>query len=400
MSWINPNMKSVRIFIGVAIFLYGIILINFESYKWIILSITLFSMPLLLQFTQNKILNIYALWVGVFLVFQSFVPVDVIPEGGFKTLKPLMNETINVESGLPGISGKHLITTDSKGFRTTKYIQYDKEDTFRVFAVGGSTTEQIYLDDQKTWTHLLQQNLSESLSSNVEVINTGVSGLRAEHHLATLNYISQYHPDLVIFLVGINDWNKHIKSNFHNPLSVNLRSLDKTLVGQLIIATKDYFAAVGDDDYERRVNGDSYTKKRNSLGREVVKSFRPEVVSNSYKKSLLEIRNVCRNFSFKCMFITQTSGYKKGAADDFKKGFWMTPPHQAYTLTFDDMVYIADLYNNYLINFSYKNDIAICDAADKLDASYVNFYDDTHFNTNGAINMKNVLLNCIESIYK
>ena len=185
MSWINPNMKSVRIFIGVAIFLYGIILINFESYKWIILSITLFSMPLLLQFTQNKILNIYALWVGVFLVFQSFVPVDVIPEGGFKTLKPLMNETINVESGLPGISGKHLITTDSKGFRTTKYIQYDKEDTFRVFAVGGSTTEQIYLDDQKTWTHLLQQNLSESLSSNVEVINTGVSGLRAEHHLAT-----------------------------------------------------------------------------------------------------------------------------------------------------------------------------------------------------------------------
>ena len=33
-------------------------------------------------------------------------------------------------------------------------------------------------------------------------------------------------------------------------------------------------------------------------------------------------------------------------------------------------------------------------------SSYDNFYDDTHFNTNGAINMKKVLLNCIEKIYK
>lgn len=392
-------MRNVRIFIGVIIFLYGITTINFSSYKWIALPIVLFSIPLLLQFIQNKILNIYALWIGVFLVLQSFVPINVIPEGGLKTLKPFINETINVESGLPGISGKQSVTTDSKGFRTTKNIQYDKGDTFRVFAVGGSTTEQIYLDDKKTWTHLLQQDLSDSLSSNVEVINTGVSGLRAEHHLATLKYISQYHPDLVIFLVGVNDWNKHIKSNFYNPVFFTRKTLDRTLLGQLLMEIKSYFMGIGDDQYERKVNGDSYTKKRNSLGREIIKSFRPESVSNFYKKSLLEIKNVCRKSSFKCMFVTQASGYKKGVTDDFKKGFWMTPPHQAYTLIFDDMVYIADLYNNYLINFSYENDIAICDAANKLDASYDNFYDDTHFNTNGANNMKSVLSDCIKDIY-
>jgi lysophospholipase L1-like esterase len=312
-----------------------------------------------------------------------------------------MNETINVESGLPGISGKHSITTDSKGFRTTKNIQYDKGDTFRIFAIGGSTTEQIYLDDQKTWTHLLQQDLSDSLTSNVEVINTGVSGLRAKHHLATLNNISQYNPDLVIFLVGINDWNKHIKSNFDNPSFINLKSLNKTLLGHLIIdAIKPNSAAVNDDHRERKVNGDYYTKQRDSLSREIVKKFRPESVSNFYKKSILEIKNVCGKSSFKCMFVTQTSGYKKGAKDDFKKGFWMTPPNQMYTLTFDDMVYLADLYNNYLINFSYENDIVICDAANKLDASYDNFYDDTHFNINGANNMKSVLADCIKDIYK
>ena len=400
MSWINSSKKNVRIFIGVVIFLFGITTINFISNQWIFLSISLFSMPLLFQFIQNKILNIYALWAGMFLVLQSFVPINVIPEGSFKTLKPLMNMTINVESGFPGINGRQTVTTDLKGFRTTKNIQYDKADTFRVFAIGGSTTEQIHLDDKKTWTHLLQQDLSDYLSSNVEVINTGVSGLRADHHLATLKFISQCYPDLVIFLVGINDWNKHIESNFHNPLSINLKTLDETWIGQLIMSSKDYFTSVDDDQYETKINGASYMDNRNSLSREIVKSFRPESISNVYKKSLLEIKNVCRKSSFKCMFVTQPSGYKKGASDDFKKGFWMTPANQTYTLLFDDMIYLADLYNNYLISFSSENDIAMCDAENKLEASYENFYDDTHFNTNGANNMKSILADCIKDIYK
>jgi hypothetical protein len=154
------------------------------------------------------------------------------------------------------------------------------------------------------------------------------------------------------------------------------------------------------NNHERKVNGDYYTKQRDSLNRETVKKFKPESVSNLYKKSVLEIKSVCGKSSFKCMFVTQTTGYKKGAKDDFKKGFWMTPPSETYTLTFDNMVYLADLYNNFLINFSYENDIAICDAANKLDASYDNFYDDTHFNINGANNMKNALADCIKSIYK
>ena len=120
MNWISLSLKNVRIAIGVLILLYGIILINFESYKWIVLTILIFSLPLFFQFINNKIINIYFLWFGIFLVLQSFVPVDVIPEGGFKTLKPLTKEVIYVESGLPGIRGRQVITTDSKGFRTTK----------------------------------------------------------------------------------------------------------------------------------------------------------------------------------------------------------------------------------------------------------------------------------------
>ena len=81
-------------------------------------------------------------------------------------------------------------------------------------------------------------------------------------------------------------------------------------------------------------------------------------------------------------------------------GFWMTPPNQTYTLSLENMIFIADLYNNFLTNYSNENNLAICDATSKLEASYRNYYDDTHFNTNGAANMKNALVDCILNIYK
>lgn len=96
--------------------------------------------------------------------------------------------------------------------------QEDRLHTPRVVAIGASTTEQIHLDDKSTWTHLLQEQLESRLPSvNVEVINTGVSGLRAEHHLETLEQVLDFEPDLVIFLIGINDWIRHVYTEFGFP---------------------------------------------------------------------------------------------------------------------------------------------------------------------------------------
>ena len=75
--------------------------------------------------------------------------------------------------GIAGVAGIQRITTDTKGFRVTKNIDYESKSAFRIFAIGGSTTEQIFLDDKTTWTHLLQEKFSEHFP--VEVINTGVS---------------------------------------------------------------------------------------------------------------------------------------------------------------------------------------------------------------------------------
>ena len=79
-----------------------------------------------------------------------------------------MRTSINVVKGIPGISGLQTITTDHMGFRVTKSIDYAHKKGWRLFAIGASTTEEIYLDDHKTWTHLLQEKLEQARGARLK----------------------------------------------------------------------------------------------------------------------------------------------------------------------------------------------------------------------------------------
>ena len=394
----------MRWVLSISILLFGIFLFDNESVKWTAITIGLYSVPLMFQFYKKYDMHIWSVWFGVFLVAQSFVSILLFDQD-FKTLTPNMYEIIDVRGGIPGISGKQSVTTDSHGFRITKKIDYNDDASFRIFAIGGSTTEQVYLDDKRTWTHLLQMRLTGKVPGNVEVINTGVSGLRAVHHLATLKNVIKYKPDMVIFLMGINDWNWHIKDHFNPPVkkSVLLEYrenllLRKTLVGNVIF--------IGFSMINSRLkanqgpvltidNGEYFSKQRNSLARSDVRVFKPEKVRESYKKTFDEISDTCTQAKIICMFVTQPVGYQDSATDNFKKGFWMTPPNTSYTLDFSSMNNIATVYNEFLITESEKKGHFSCDLAGKLLPTVDNFFDDCHFNISGARNVSQHLSACV-----
>ena len=398
----------MRWYFSLVVLLFGIVTIDMNSLKWSLLSIILFSIPMLLQFTNSKSLHIWALWGGFFLVFQSLLSPALI-DRDFKTMIPSMYKVVDVKAGIPGISGKQTITTDSKGFRVTKNIDYGNDSSFRIFAIGGSTTMQVYLDDLKTWTHLSQENLSKKTSIDIEVINTGVSGLRAKHHLATLRNIIGLHPDLVVFLVGLNDWNWHIKNAFQKDtgrLKINhYRNnyfLKKSLIGNFILIVSNSMSInkKSNKPLLREDHGQYFTKQRGSLSRPNIVSFTPEGVHKDYIKYLSDISDICSKNKIKCMFITQPTGYQSNATENFKKGFWMTPPNELYTLKFKNMVAISSLYNSFLMKFAVDNGHYTCDAALKLRPTVDNFSDDCHFNTSGAQNMSNIISECMENIVK
>ena len=124
-------------------------------------------------------------------------------------------------------SGTHIITSDNEGNRTNTKIDYKKKppNTLRVVAIGGSTTMDGVTDDDKIWTNLLAKKLTNLTNKKVEVINTGVPGLRAIHHYVLVKKIKNIQPDLIIFLVGVNDWNNHITNREKNYLAPKVEVL-------------------------------------------------------------------------------------------------------------------------------------------------------------------------------
>jgi lysophospholipase L1-like esterase len=325
-------------------------------------------------------------------------------KGDFMTLPPNMYAYVE-STDLQGIDGKQLITTDHNGFRVTNKVDYNSNDNYKIFAIGGSTTEELDIDDKKMWTHLLQEKLN--FKQDVTVINTGVSGLRAKHHLATLKNIIKYKPDMAIFLIGINDWNWHIKDHINKlhgqsviEVLQNTRMklvINKTMLGSILRKTF-YTVKKSSGSPLQFVDNDSLRKVIGSLNRDSKYTLFPNNVHSQYKDMLAQISSVCHENKIECLFITQPSGYQKEAKNEFKAGFWMTPPFEEYTLDFNSMVHIASLYNKYLIDFADNNNHQICDLASHIKPSYDLFYDDCHFNINGALKVSEILSSCITDI--
>lgn len=349
--------------------------------------------------------------LGLVIILQPPLAYFSVFEPPFKHLPPDMVREINVVGDiLKGISGRQRISTDAMGFRTTAKPDYSGGAPNRIFMIGGSTTEQIFIDDARTTGAILQSSLGRKFGG-VEVINTGVSGLRARQHLDTLKVIVRFGPKLVVFMMGVNDWNNHISQSlaagstaglmkhFNLLVYFDLARFPLSKAAERLVSLargRDRIAAPVEVVTE---NGDFYLGKRDALfKRPQARTFRPETVSADYASTVTDIFRVCRDNGLKCLFTNQPNGYSRQATRPFLRSFWMTPPRAGTTQSLDDMIYISALYNSWL-------EKAVCDAGhyfvdldSKLPKSFEIFYDDVHFNTLGARRVAELLLPHVDRI--
>ncbi len=95
------------------------------------------------------------------------------------------------------------------------------------------------------------------------------------------------------------------------------------------------------------------------------------------------------------MFVTQPTAYSLEANEVQRATFWMTPSFKPCTLPLEDMMRLVALYNHFLADFARQRGHALCDLAAALAPSLDNFYDDEHYNTNGASNVATFLVPCV-----
>jgi hypothetical protein len=390
--------------LAILFLIFGIITIDPDSFEWSAATILFYGFPLGCQIFKNSVIRFGSLWLGVFMVLQTLLTPYIHYHIEYRTLQA----NINTENKAEGVTQK--ITTDEMGFRVYPRVDYNDKKGFRIFALGGSTTEQILLDDQKTWPHLVQLELSTRFQKKFEVINTGVSGTRARNHFAKLKKLIQYKPDMVVILAGINDWNKQIADSVrvHYMEPYFLR---KSLLAKAIKAVDVFFWGPlknklfsGQDNevkkapLENTSNKVGEKKKKDSLNRPHKFSWKPKDVAEEFKMYLKKIQETCAEQKIPCVFLTQPSGYQETASSDYKRLFWMTPPFANYTLDFESMIYLSRLYNNYIRDFAGRYKVPICDIAKDLGPSPSIFYDDCHFTLEGSHAVAKLVSPCLEKI--
>lgn len=389
----TPSGNRLVLIISVVIFLFGIFITIEEP----VLYGLLYAIPLLSLLSKRPFVRTVAVWLGVFLVLQSVIS-PFVPASKFATLEPNRIDRFNITTptGSVGLQGPQVLTTDSMGFRSTKKINYyDKHpNTFRIFTIGASTTQQIFVSDVSTWTHLLQTALDRISHYSVEVINTGVPGTILPNQFATLTQIRKFKPDLVIFLLGVNDWNKQIvidQVSFIRKLGIFKEPLAfrHSLLYRFCKSVTNHVLSRSSDSGEKPADFHSMTvafmaDQRDSLNRKDKRSFHPKQVWSRYARTLDAIGEYCKKYNIDCLFMTQPTAYRPETSAAFKKEFWMTPMNETFTVSFDDMVHISQLYNRYLIDWANENGFPVLDLASQLPTGYASFFDDCHFNINGC----------------
>ena len=77
-----------------------------------------------------------------------------------------------------------------------------------VATIGGSTTDERWIDEKLTWSHLLQNNLN-NYGINIKIANAGVDGQSTLGHIYNFDFwfnkIPNFKPKFFILLLGIND---------------------------------------------------------------------------------------------------------------------------------------------------------------------------------------------------
>jgi lysophospholipase L1-like esterase len=204
-----------------------------------------------------------ALAVGLALAELS---VRLVAPGGsvYAVLPPSLHVTLRPDSALlPGVHGEAEYVVNSVGIRGPEFPP-DSVPAFAILAVGGSTTENLFLDADETWPGVMRRLLPRTADGRaVWVGDVGKSGLNARDHAVQVKYLLAQWPRInaVIVLSGVNDLTMALAASdgYRAPPPITdpaaeamqLRRAFSMVPGPIFASNTEYLIATGAPWYKR-----------------------------------------------------------------------------------------------------------------------------------------------------
>ena len=403
-------------FISFLLFLSFKISILYSEKKLMYLLIFLFFefFIIFFLFLKNLYIANFAIIICLnFLLTPIFFEIQFDPPYRQANTENIILWEKNAEKGF--LKTQHKITTDSKGNRVNKTINYKKkpDETLRILAFGGSTTEQSGLENNLIWSNTLiglVKDYRMQNKKNYEMINFGISGTRSIHHYFTFKRNLELNPDIVIFLLGVNDWNYHIVNinekflfpNFEIAFDYRTSILHKVSSKLISVVKRKFLTKKPSKINLKKSNSVNPVKdiiQKNIDFKNNIKNYTKldlKEVSPRYKYWLNKIIKTCRKQSIKCVFSDQPSLYDISQKNN-KNKLWMNPPYKDYKISFQEMVETKDIYNLFLEKKIKEKNLKFCKLSDKIVSNEIFFVDDVHFTPKGSKAVAKNLFKCIKN---
>lgn len=169
------------------------------------LVVTSTALSLVLCEIGLRVLDRLHVFPRFFTVLNSpYTPFERKDGGGLYYSHPYTSYDVKPGYHLPDTGA---VTINSLGFRGDEIQRTKRAGTYRIVALGGSTTYGVFLGDHETYPYYLGEELKRQFGRDkVEVINAGlVSATSAESLTRVLFRIVPLEPDMVVFYEGYND---------------------------------------------------------------------------------------------------------------------------------------------------------------------------------------------------
>ncbi len=336
---------------------------------------------------------------GVIVVAITFLVCLALAEVAMRAVVPgsffnprlglIPHARYEIMTGIEGVSNGGTMSTNRWGLRGEEPpVEWDRYTT--VVTVGGSTTADYYIDDSRTWSNILQEELREA-DPLVWVGNGGIPRASTQHHEFFLReVIARIRPDIVVFLVGVNDMGQFMKGvaavdrfvlaegSIREWLFSNSRLL------QVLYKIKRVY--VDNAPVVMRSDEPLFVREPLSSPEQPLPDDPGEMLPNPghYSRQIRTLIESCREMGVRPVFLTQPLLF-----DDNE--YWRGIRGGSYWHGDDDSPFSAasfwimlDYLNKQLIDVCSSEGVACFDLASAVPHDSLYFYDSMHFSEAGS----------------
>jgi len=327
---------------------------------------------------------------------HPFIRIDWVPNFG----------TTYVIDGIGDQKGTMDFKINEFGFRSQSMKTAAKPSgTHRIFFLGGSTTEEIYLPEEKTFPFLVEKKLKETYPNRgFECVNNGISGYLAADVLAALIYkVTYYEPDLVVVMLGGANDLRYGAAPFYDP--VRRPGYEKILYspefkGEIWKPIAHFFKRshfltlikwrllnrIFPPDAEKfKTKLEEYNQQRAQRRQTPFTPVTESKAMDDFVKNLEEIIFVTRGHGIRLILMTEPFIYQENMPKETEDKLWMGyMPEAGINLSNEFLLKEMKRFNNAVRNLSKKHGVELIDLEREIPKDLVHFYDDVHFSPDGA----------------